>query len=63
MLFCQKKEDRFNEIVAGSRTAPRTNTTTALPIDVISARSGNRQATLDKALQYKIPHSTRYKPL
>jgi iron complex outermembrane receptor protein len=48
----------LNEIVVtGSRTAPRTNTTTALPIDVISAQDlvSTGQATFDKALQYKIP--------
>jgi iron complex outermembrane receptor protein len=48
----------LNEIVVtGSRTAPRTNTTTALPIDVLSAKdlTSTGQATFDKALQYKIP--------
>ncbi|PKH67447.1 ferric enterobactin receptor [Flavobacterium sp. ALD4] len=44
-------------IVTGSRTAPRSNTTTALPIDVISAKdlASTGQASFDKALQYKIP--------
>ncbi|MFT5963571.1 MAG: iron complex outermembrane receptor protein [Flavobacterium sp.] len=44
-------------VVTGSRTAPRSNTTSALPIDVISAKdlASTGQATFDKALQYKIP--------
>lgn len=44
-------------VVTGSRTAPRSNTTSALPIDVISAKdlTSTGQATFDKALQYKIP--------
>jgi iron complex outermembrane receptor protein len=44
-------------VVTGSRTAPRSNTTTPLPIDVVSARdlASTGQATFDKALQYKIP--------
>lgn len=44
-------------VVTGSRTAPRSNTTSPLPIDVISAKDLNStgQATFDKALQYKIP--------
>ena len=48
----------LNEIViVGSRTAPRSNTTSALPIDVLSAKdlASTGQATFDKALQYKIP--------
>ncbi len=44
-------------VVTGTRTAPRSNTTSALPIDVLSAKdlSSTGQATFDKALQYKIP--------
>jgi iron complex outermembrane receptor protein len=44
-------------VVTGTRTAPRSNTTTALPIDVLSAKdlTSTGQATFDKALQYKIP--------
>ncbi|MBE0390517.1 TonB-dependent receptor [Flavobacterium sp. PL002] len=44
-------------VVTGTRTAPRSNTTTALPIDVISSKdlASTGQATFDKALQYKIP--------
>ncbi|HEY4616666.1 MAG TPA: TonB-dependent receptor [Flavobacterium sp.] len=44
-------------VVTGSRTAPRSNTTTALPIDVISSKdlASTGQASFDKALQYKIP--------
>ncbi|CAM3994944.1 TonB-dependent receptor [Flavobacterium branchiophilum] len=44
-------------VVVGTRTAPRSNTTSALPVDVLSAKDLNStgQATFDKALQYKIP--------
>ena len=44
-------------VVTGSRTAPRSSTTTALPIDVISSKdlASTGQATFDKALQYRIP--------
>ncbi|MFV8340831.1 TonB-dependent receptor [Flavobacterium sp. XS2P39] len=44
-------------VVTGTRTAPRSNTTTALPIDVLSAKdlTSTGQASFDKALQYKIP--------
>jgi iron complex outermembrane receptor protein len=44
-------------IVTGTRTAPRSNTTSALPIDVLSAKdlAQTGQLTFDKALQYKIP--------
>nr|WP_315251475.1 TonB-dependent receptor [uncultured Flavobacterium sp.] len=44
-------------VVTGTRTAPRSNTTSALPIDVLSAKdlTSTGQATFDKALQYKIP--------
>lgn len=44
-------------IVTGTRTAPRSNTTSALPIDVLSSKDlvSTGQATFDKALQYKIP--------
>ncbi|MGZ9733870.1 TonB-dependent receptor [Flavobacterium sp. GNP002] len=44
-------------VVTGSRTAPRSNTTTPLPIDVISSKdlASTGQASFDKALQYKIP--------
>ena len=44
-------------VVTGSRTSSRTNTTSALPIDVLSAKdlTSTGQATFDKALQYRIP--------
>lgn len=44
-------------VVVGTRTAPRSNTTSALPIDVLSAKdlTSTGQATFDKALQYRIP--------
>ncbi len=44
-------------IVVGSRTAPRSSTTTPLPVDVISAADliSTGQTTFDKSLQYRIP--------
>jgi iron complex outermembrane recepter protein len=44
-------------IVVGSRTAPRSSTTTPLPVDVLSAKDllTTGQTTFDKALQYRIP--------
>ena len=48
----------LNEIViTGSRTPPRSNTSSPLPVDIVAAKEikSTGQATLDKALQYKIP--------
>ncbi|TDE31435.1 TonB-dependent receptor [Flavobacterium ranwuense] len=48
----------INEVVVtGTRAVPRSNTTTTLPIDVVSFEelTSTGQATFDKALQYKIP--------
>ncbi|MFI8603917.1 TonB-dependent receptor domain-containing protein [Cellulophaga baltica] len=44
-------------VVVGSRTAPRSNVDSALPVDVIGAKdlTSTGQASFDKALQYKIP--------
>jgi iron complex outermembrane receptor protein len=44
-------------ILVGSRTAPRSNADSPLPVDVLQAKelSSTGQATFDKALQYKIP--------
>ena len=44
-------------VVTGTRAAPRSNTTTTLPIDVLSFEdlTATGQVTFDKALQYKIP--------
>ena len=44
-------------IVTGTRAAPRSNITTALPIDVLTSVDliSTGQITLDKVLQYKIP--------
>lgn len=44
-------------VITGTRTAPRSNTTSALPIDVFSAKdlTSTGQATFDKALQYRVP--------
>jgi iron complex outermembrane receptor protein len=47
-----------NEVmVTGTRAAPRSNTTTTLPIDVLSSEdlTSTGQTTFDKVLQYKIP--------
>ena len=44
-------------IVVGSRTAPRSSTTTPLPVDVFRAKDliSTGQTTFDKALQYRVP--------
>lgn len=44
-------------VVVGSRTAPRSQTDTALPVDVLSSEDlqSTGQVTFDKALQYRIP--------
>ena len=44
-------------ILVGSRAPARSNTTVALPIDVVGSQDlvNTGQATFDKALQYKIP--------
>lgn len=44
-------------IVVGTRTAPRSNADTPLPVDVIGAKdlTSTGQITFDKALQYRIP--------
>ncbi|MEE9363745.1 MAG: TonB-dependent receptor [Cellulophaga sp.] len=44
-------------IVVGSRTAPRSNADTPLPVDVVGVKEllSTGQATFDKALQYRIP--------
>ncbi|MFV8341495.1 TonB-dependent receptor [Flavobacterium sp. XS2P39] len=44
-------------VVTGTRATPRSNTTTTLPIDILSAvdLTSTGQATFDKVLQYKIP--------
>ena len=44
-------------IVVGSRTAPRSNADSPLPVDVLGAKdlTSTGQMTFDKALQYKIP--------
>ena len=43
--------------LVGSRTAPRSNADSPLPVDVLQAKELSRtgQATFDKALQYRIP--------
>ncbi|MFT5988934.1 MAG: iron complex outermembrane receptor protein [Neolewinella sp.] len=44
-------------VIVGSRTAPRSNTTSALPVDVFRAKDliATGQTTFDKALQYRVP--------
>ncbi len=44
-------------VVTGTRATPRSNTTTTLPIDIVSYEelTSTGQTTFDKALQYKIP--------
>ncbi len=44
-------------IVVGSRTAPRSNADTPLPVDVVGVKElqSTGQVTFDKALQYRIP--------
>lgn len=44
-------------VVVGSRTAPRSSTTSPLPVDVLSSReiTSTGQNSFDKALQYRIP--------
>ncbi|VAW11588.1 TonB-dependent receptor [hydrothermal vent metagenome] len=44
-------------IVVGSRTAPRSNADTPLPVDVVGVKelTSTGQVTFDKALQYRIP--------
>lgn len=44
-------------IVVGTRTAPRSSTTSPLPVDVFSAKdlTSTGQVTFDKALQYRVP--------
>ena len=46
-----------NIVFVGTRTAPRSNTLSALPVDIITSKDLNStgQVTFDKALQYKIP--------
>jgi iron complex outermembrane receptor protein len=56
-LSAEGQQSLDEVVVTGTRTAPRSNTTSALPIDVLSAKdlTSTGQATFDKALQYRIP--------
>lgn len=50
--------NRLDEfVIVGSRTAPRSNTDSPLPVDVVGAKdlTSTGQATFDKALQFRIP--------
>ena len=44
-------------VITGSRTPPRSNTTSPLPVDIVGSKElqSTGQTTFDKALQYKIP--------
>ncbi len=44
-------------VVTGSRTPPRSNTSSPLPVDIVGVKElqATGQTTFDKALQYKIP--------
>jgi Outer membrane receptor for ferrienterochelin and colicins len=44
-------------VITGSRTPPRSNAKSPLPVDIVSAKDliATGQTTFDKALQYKIP--------
>ncbi len=44
-------------VVVGTRTAPRSNTTSPLPVDVFTAKelTSTGQNSFDKALQYRVP--------
>ncbi|TYP98914.1 iron complex outermembrane receptor protein [Tenacibaculum adriaticum] len=44
-------------VITGSRTPARSNTSSPLPVDIVSSKDlqSTGQATFDKALQYKIP--------
>jgi iron complex outermembrane recepter protein len=57
-ITLEEEEKTLEEVaVVGTRTAPRSNTTSALPVDILSSKDliGTGQATFDKALQYRIP--------
>ncbi|MFE3867460.1 TonB-dependent receptor domain-containing protein [Flavobacterium sp. LS2P90] len=58
VVLSQGDGDGHNEfVVTGTRAAPRSNITTALPMDVLSSKelTATGRATFDKVLQYKIP--------
>ncbi len=50
-------EELAEVVLVGSRTAPRSNVDTPLPVDVVGVKelTTTGQATFDKALQYRIP--------
>ncbi len=52
------EDNALDEVVlVGSRTAPRSNADTALPVDVVGVKElmSTGQTTFDKALQFRIP--------
>jgi iron complex outermembrane receptor protein len=53
-----KEDNALDEVIlVGSRTAPRSNVDTALPVDVVGIKEllSTGQTSFDKALQFKIP--------
>jgi len=57
ITLTESSTDFQDIIVVGTRTIPRSSTTTPLPVDVLSARelTATGQFSFDKALQYRIP--------
>ncbi|MDG1222598.1 MAG: TonB-dependent receptor, partial [Polaribacter sp.] len=58
LTIVMKEDNALDEIIlVGSRTAPRSNADTALPVDVVGVKElmSTGQNTFDKALQFRIP--------
>ncbi|MDA9362682.1 TonB-dependent receptor [Polaribacter sp.] len=58
LTIVMKEDNALEEIIlVGSRTAPRSNADTALPVDVVGVKElmSTGQNTFDKALQFRIP--------
>ena len=58
VTIVMKEDNALDEIIlVGSRTAPRSNADTALPVDVVGVKElmSTGQTTFDKALQFRIP--------
>ena len=58
LTIVMKEDNALDEIIlVGSRTAPRSNADTALPVDVVGVKelTATGQNTFDKALQFRIP--------
>ncbi len=57
-VFMESDAQQLEDVVVvGTRTAPRSSTSTPLPVDMISTKdlASTGQASFDKALQYRIP--------